>query len=38
MDECLDKVSDIRLVGIAKVNSINTEINTGRVNEVGVLL
>ena len=38
MDECLDKVSDIRLVGIAKVNGINTEIDTGRVNEVGVLL
>ena len=38
VDEGLEKFSDNRLVGIAKVSDIDTEIDAGRVNKLGVLL
>ena len=35
VEECLEEVGDNELVGIAKVDTIDAEIDSGHVDEVG---
>lgn len=37
MQQCLEKVGDNRLVGISEVNTIGTDVYSGRVNDAGCI-